>query len=187
MNKEINTVKDLLANEELLQYIIEDIEDLPEDTEVTYEVWAIGYDSDDTMTDKEVLIGTFTDPDKAVNCAEQLVLADIKSTADVSYWSIEVETVINDDENDYTMNVGTVYQRELWVKTYDVQLTEKDYTLLDDGTLKVSCELLKDFNKNDYVKIKFVEENDNVSILTYKIISKAIYEDMDYFLCEFIY
>ena len=52
--------------------------------------------------------------------------------------------------------------------------------------LKIPCKLLKDFNKNDYIDILFKEENERF-ILTYKIISKAIFADGDYYICEFIY
>ena len=37
MNKEINTLKDVMENEELAQYITEDLEDFTDDTEVTFQ------------------------------------------------------------------------------------------------------------------------------------------------------
>ena len=42
-------VKELFENEELMNNIVEDIEDIPEDSEVTYEVWALGYDKEDNI------------------------------------------------------------------------------------------------------------------------------------------
>jgi hypothetical protein len=115
--------------------------------------------------------------------------------SNITHFSIEVETVVADpeDEDGGTMNIGTIYSRDLWIdgEYGSVEDTEptifiynKDYELLEDGTLKVRCELLKDYNKNDRVKLCFAEE-DSCS-LTYKIISKVIYEDGDYYHLDFI-
>jgi hypothetical protein len=200
----MSTVRDLINNEELVNQLVEDITEIPEDSEVTYEVWAIGYDHENIFA-TEMLIGEFTNPDKAVECATQLTLADIiqqaaredfelEPIADTSHISIEVETVV--EEGNSSMNVGTIYKRDLWIDssaeeaciedtTPVVALTGNDFTLLKDGTLKISCKLLKDFNKNDYVIFEFPEE-DIPTTLTYKIVSKVIYEDGNYYHCEVI-
>jgi hypothetical protein len=115
------TVKNLFENEELMEAIVEDIEDIPEDTEVFYAVFALGYDAEDEYTDDEVLIGEFTDPDEAVACAEKATIEQInelgfgKPDPNTAYFSIEVETVIadHDDEDGGTMNIGTIYSRDL--------------------------------------------------------------------------
>ena len=199
------TIKELAKNDELLDNIVEDIDEIPDDAEVTYEVWALGYTDDDDMTDDEVLVGEFTDPDAAVECAEKVNIEMIQELgygeADpaTAYFSIEVETVVEDpeDEDGGTMNIGTVYSRDLWIDgeygdekaaglgEYDnvVCITDKDYELLEDGTLKISCQLLSDFNKNDEVIFEFSDEPDT-SVLTYKIMSKVIYADGDYYHCE---
>lgn len=197
------TVKDLFENKELMENIVEDIEDIPEDTEVTYEVWALGYDNEDDCTEAEVLVGEFDNPDDAVKCAENVTIAQLNEIGyegalpGTAYFSIEVETVVvdPDDEDGCTMNIGTVYSRALWIEedleggtglgdySNVVCITEKDYKLLEDGTLKVSCKLLRDFNKNDDVIFEFSDEPDT-SVLTYKIMSKVIYEDGDYYHCE---
>ncbi len=193
-------VKDLLENEELMKSIVEDIEDIPEDSEVSYEVWALGCDDCGGSTETDFLIGEYDDPDKAIACAKKFNLETLKTDyekphPDTYYFSIEVETVVEDpeDEDGSTMNIGTIYSRDLWIDgEYDsVEDTEptifiynKDYELLEDGTLKVRRELLKDFNKNDRVKLCFIEE-DSCS-LTYKIISKVEYADGDYYHLDFI-
>ena len=199
------TVKDLFENEELMRNIVEDIEDLPEDTEVLYAVWALGYDIEDEPTDVEHLIGEFADPDEAVKCAKEFTLEKFKADyekpyADTAYLSIEVETVVGDpdDEDGGTMNIGTICSRVLWlngecpsesdedfpIPAEDiVAMTEEDYELLEDGTLKVSVNLLKDFNKNDTIRVQFLNEN-NTGLLPYKIMSKVIYEDGDYYHLE---
>jgi hypothetical protein len=201
----MSTVKDLFENEELMENIVEDIDEVPEDADVTYEVWALGYTADDDCTDDEVLIGEFTDPDAAVECAKNATLEMInelgygEADPNTAYFSIEVETTVEDldDEDGGTMNIGTIYSRDLWLDgeygneesvglgEYDnvVCITDKDFELLEDGTLKVPCNLLKDFNKNDEVIFEFLGESD-ASVLVYKIMSKVIYADGDYYHCE---
>lgn len=204
--KEVTTIKTLSEDKDLMKYVTEDLEDFNEETPVTYEVWAIGYTADDEVTDTDMLIGEFTDPDQAVEKAKAITLADIVHQAadehdgsepadDVAYISIEVETVV-DDEEEGTMNVGTVYKRTIvLMEECDIEdlledeysevipVTTKDYKLLEDGSLEIDCEILKNFNKNDTVQIWFVDE-DGKAILTYKIISKTT---ANKFICEFVY
>lgn len=192
-------IKELLENDELMESIVEDIEDISEDSEVTYEVWALGYDAEEGCTDDEVLIGEFTDLDEAVACAEKVTIEQInelgfgKPDPTTAYFSIEVETVVEDPEDEGTINIGTVYSRDLWIDgeygtDEDTEPTifiyNKDYELLEDGILKVRRELLKDYNKNDCVKLCFAEEEP--CALTYKIVSKVEYADGDYYHLDFI-
>ena len=173
----------------IVKGIIDELEDIPEDATVEYEVWAIGYNGDDAVTDTDFLLKTFEDPDEAVKFAKDCTLADvINLTADgesiendVTSISIEVETVV-EDEDEGTMNVGTIYYKTIDISPADLCLTDKDYELLDDGTLTVSCELLKKFSRNDYVKIMFADE-DEKPVLTYKIISKITDTKC---ICEFM-
>lgn len=195
-----NTIRDMLNNEELVNTITEDITEIPEDTPVSYEVWAIGYDYDGDITDTELFFKEFSDPDEAIEYAKKLSLADIVHqaaeeantdiTPDISYISVEVETVIEDEDGD-SINIGTIYTTGIYLDTTEkaepedlVSLTEDDYTVLEDGTLKVSRKCLKDFNKNDFVTFCFV--NEEVSYLKYKIVSTVIYEDGEYYHCEFV-
>ena len=116
-------VKELLTNKELMDSIVEDIEDFPEDTEVTYEVWALGYNANSEPLDYCFSLGDFVDPMEAVCFAETVMLSELRfhSPADypktISHFSIEVETVIADpeDEDGGTMNIGTIYRRELQI------------------------------------------------------------------------
>jgi hypothetical protein len=199
--------KEIYNNPELLECIVEDIEEIPEDTEVSYEVWALGYNKEDDCTDDEVLVGEFENPDEAIAYAEKVNLEMINELGygdpdpDTAYFSVEVETVIEtpDDEDSGTMNIGSLYSRDLWIdgeygSEEDVSeegddpivaITNEDFELLEDGTLKISCQLLKGFNKNDYVRFDFVEEPD-AALLTYKIMSKVVYVGGTYFHCELI-
>ena len=198
MNKHITSLKDLMANEELAQYIAEDISDFSEDTEVTYELWAIGYTKKDELTDSELFMGTFNDPDEAVAVAEKLTLGDIvqqasgevddpESADSVDYLLIEVETVIEDPEEEGTINIGTIYRREIWINPEDLRLENSDYEPLEDGTIKISCSLLKDFNIKDKFTVRFVETNDGAALISYQIVSKVEYPDGDYYICDFVY
>ena len=63
---------------------------------------------------------------------------------------------------------------------------DSDYEILEDNTLKVSCDLLKGYNKNDIVFICLPHE-DNDFVLTYKIMSRVMYEDGNYYHCELNY
>ena len=191
-------VKELFENKELMNSIVEDIEDIPEDSEVSYCVWGICYDEDDDCIDS-YFIREFVDPDEAVEYAKGLTTEVFnaeykKPDSNTVRLALEVETVVADPEDDNcTMNVGTVYQRDLWIdgeygSEEDAEPTifiySKDYELLKDGTLKVRRELLKDYNKNDCVKLCFAEEEP--CALTYKIVSKVEYADGDYYHLDFI-
>jgi hypothetical protein len=194
MNKEIKTLKDLITDESFVNYIVEDIEDIPEDVTVSYEVWAIGYDGKKAITDTEFLLKELADPDEAVAFAEACTLADILNMSEEEPWeatledyevtslTIQVETVVNDAEEG-TMNVGTIYHKTIQIDPADIHVTSKDYSLSDEGNLEISCELLKAFNKNDFIKVMFDDE-DNNPILTYKIISKTTNNN---YICEFYY
>lgn len=198
MKKEINTVKDLMENEELAQYITEDLEDFEESAPVTYEIWAIGYDANDKVTDAELFLGEFTDPDKAIEKAKSLTFSDVIQLAaeedckipdePVAYLSIEVETVV-EDEDESTMNIGTIFKVELWVDDEEndtvemIHLKDNEYSINEDGNLIISYTQFNHLNKNDIIKVQYDDE-DNQPILTYKIISKTTSGNFE---CEFIY
>ena len=132
---------------DIVNELVEDIE-MPEDIPVSYEVWAIGYDKEDQVTDAELLIATFEDPDQAVHYAKELTLADVVNlaagdecdvTTEVYSINIEVETVVPDSE-DGSMNIGTVYKKtfELYEELPDyVVLSADDFVLLANGDIMV--------------------------------------------------
>lgn len=205
--KEVLTLKEVMENKDLAKFIAEDLDETLEDAEAIYELWAIGYNANGAVTDTEMFIAEFKDPDAAIEFAKKVTMADIVHQAaeehdgstpaeNVTYISLEVETVVDEDE-DGTMNIGTIYKRELWIDgeygdeedapedeySEVVPVTAKDYRLLEDGSLEIDCDILKNFNKNDMVQIWFTDE-DHKSILTYKIISKTTGNK---FICVFIY
>ena len=187
------TIRDMLNNEDLVNSIVEDISEIPDDVSVSYEVWAIGYDKDDNVTDAEMLLGTFEDPDCAISHAKAITLADVVDLAEdgeytdleepIQYISIEVETVIPDEEG--TMNIGTVYRKQIEIfeelPEY-VTLSEDEYELLEDGNIQIPCSILKNYNKNDYITVIFEDENTSQPIV-YRIICKTT---SGHYICEFV-
>ena len=106
---------------DIVDQLVADI-DIPEDVPVMYEVWAVGYDEEDQITDAELLIGTFEDPDEAVSFARDTSVADILGLAEdddyygfdegVQVIQVEVETVVASDEANM-MNISTIYKKTL--------------------------------------------------------------------------
>lgn len=195
---EINTIKDLMENEELSRFVTEDLEDFEEDLVVTYEVWAIGYDEDGAITDTDLYLGEFLDPDRAIDVAKNLTFSDVIQRAaeednvvpdePVTYISIEVETVVADDEGN-SMNVGTIYKKELCIDGEPeddediIHIKDNEYSLDEDGNLIISCDQFNHLNKNDRIKVMYDDE-DNTPVLTYTIKSKTTDNK---FICEFEY
>lgn len=196
--REINTVQDLMNDEELSSYVTEDLEDFDNTAVVTYAIWAIGYDVDSCITDTEMYLGEFADPDLAVEKAKALTLADIIHLAaeeddgsepneDVAYVTIEVETVV-DDEEEGSMNVGTIFKKDIWLYEEPddeelIHVKDNEYTLDEDGNLIISCDQFNHLNKNDRIKVMYDDE-DNTPVLTYTVKSKTTDNK---FICEFEY
>lgn len=196
----MNTIKELKNKDELVKHIVEDLDDFEEDATVCYEVWAVGYDTEENVTDAEHFFASFDDPDEAIEYARKITLPDIICTTpdddtetdyEIAYISVEVETVVKEDEESY--NIGTIFKTPVWISDeegpeYDevtsiVEVSSSEYELLEDGSIKIGRDLLKDFNKNDIVQIMYIDE-DNQPIMTYKIISKTTDNS---FICEFVY
>lgn len=219
MSKEIMTLKEIMEDENLAKFIAEDIDDLPEDSEVTYEVWTTGVSETGFVDGTELLMGTYADPDEAVMVATALTVSDIVNKAaeenngenpeeDIECITVEVETVIPNEEGDGTMNIGTIYKRDLWLDgeygceedfmvpevsepeeeaVRTVCITENEYELLEDGNLKVARSILEDYDVNDTVQFLFVEEDsDRTPILSYKVISRVFEDHGEYYICEFV-
>lgn len=195
--REINTVRDLMNDDELSSYVTEDLEDFDDTAVVTYAIWAIGYDADSCITDTEMYLGEFVDPDLAVEKAKALTLADIIHLAaeeddsepneDVAYVTIEVETVV-DDEEEGSMNVGTIFKKDIWLYEEPddeelIHVKDNEYVLDEDGNLIISCDQFNHLNKNDRIKVMYDDE-DNTPVLTYTIKSKTTDNK---FICEFEY
>ena len=184
----MTTVKDIYDNE---IYDLEELEGLNESVPVTYEVWAVGRDSDGAITDSEMLIDKFDNPDDAVTYAKALTLADIVFKAaesteeytvhdDIFSITVEVETVV--DGEDGVMNVGTIYHNEIWTRE-DLVLKEDDYYVdINTNAVVVKCKMLENFKEGDYIKVAFTDTC-LATALTYKITSLNDVEGILEFIC----
>lgn len=195
----MNTIKELKNRNELVRHIVEDLDDFEDDAKVSYEVWAVGYDPEENVTDAETYFASFDDPDEAIEYARKITLSDIiymtpddntETDYEIAYISVEVETVVKEAEESY--NVGTIFKTAIWISDEEgpedeylnlVKISSSDYELQEDGSIKINRDILKDFNKNDIVQIMYIDE-DNQPIMTYKIISKTTDNS---FICEFVY
>ena len=202
------TINEMMNNPELLADIAEDLEDFDADSEVCYEVWAIGYDENDEVVDAELCMFTSTDRDEAINYAKNVTLADIIYEAgngpcdcNTAKIKIEVETVV--PVTDDLMNVGTVFEKEVWSFDEPAEFVEEEpikpiYTafpwvseLLEDKSLNVKCSYLRDYSVGDIAHIAFLEgpmaiEGELYNIYNYKVVSKETGEDGEYYHCELI-
>lgn len=118
------TIKDLIENKELMENIVEDIEDVPEDTEVFFAVWALLYDEDGDCV-SSFLTGEFADPDAAISYVNHFSLEEFQRETpsmpplyDFAFITLEVETVIGDpdDEDGGTMNIGTICHKLVYAQ-----------------------------------------------------------------------
>ena len=94
-------------DEELNLDEVEDFEAKP----AMYQVWVLGYNEKQEITDFDVFINESQDPDKAVDYAKQFIIEERFKTLsipeDVCFLSVEVEEVA--DFGDHTENVGTLF------------------------------------------------------------------------------
>ena len=97
----------------------EDLDELDDtiNSTTTYEVWALGINQFDNVTNFEVLLGSFEDPEDAKTFAWTVDKNLIKTKTskevptNLKQINIEVETVV--DGGDYTENIGTIFRIEL--------------------------------------------------------------------------
>lgn len=177
---------------DLVNELVEDIE-VPEDVPVVYTVWAIGYDEVSEPSGAAMVLGTFDDPDQAVSFARDTSLADIVNLAadddyeierSTHYISVEVETVVGEDEE--SMNVGTVFKKkiELFEEFPEfVCLSSGEYEVIEEtGNIQIPCAVLKEYNKNDVINVIFIDEEEPWPI-EYKIISRTT---SGHYICEFV-
>lgn len=185
------TIKDIMNDDELFNSLDEDIlsdYDINEDAEVIYEVWALGYDINNEITDHEVLLMQTGNPEAAVDFAKALkpedAIIDVLDSYDITTITVEVESVVSDGED--WINAGTIYSRVVWEAEEDeviIALLPDDYTLFEDNSILVKREALKGFNKNDKVMITFSDDPDQFPIV-YRIMSTVACTDGDYYRCE---
>ena len=86
--------------------------------DATYQVWVLGYDENENITDFEVMIDESKDAESMVKCATNYVEEERYGTMafpdEVKYIEILVETVV--DLEDYDENVGTLFSKIIKIK-----------------------------------------------------------------------
>ena len=84
----------------------------------TYQVWVLGYDENENITDFEVMVNESKDAESMVEYAERYVEEERYGTMtfpdEVKYIEVLVETVV--DLEDYHENVGTLFSKIIKIK-----------------------------------------------------------------------
>ena len=86
--------------------------------DATYQVWVLGYDENENITDFEIMIDESKDAESMVEYAETYVEEERYGTMifpdEVKYIEVLVETVV--DLEGYAENVGTLFSKIVKVK-----------------------------------------------------------------------
>ena len=86
--------------------------------DATYQVWVLGYDENEHITDFEVMVNESKDAESMVEYAERYVEEERYGTMtfpdEVKYIEVLVETVV--DLEDYNENVGTLFSKIIKIK-----------------------------------------------------------------------
>ena len=86
--------------------------------DATYQVWVLGYDENENITDFEVMITESKDAESMVEYATNYIEEERYGTMafpdEVKYIEVLVETVV--DLEDYDENVGTLFSKIVKIK-----------------------------------------------------------------------
>ena len=86
--------------------------------DATYQVWVLGYDENENITDFEVMINESKDAESMVEYATNYVEEECYGTMtfpkEVKYIEVLVETIV--DLEDYDENVGTLFSKIIKIK-----------------------------------------------------------------------
>ena len=86
--------------------------------DATYQVWVLGYDENENITNFEVMVNESKDAESMVEYAENYVEEERYGTMafpdEVKYIEVLVETVV--DLEDYDENVGTLFSKIIKIK-----------------------------------------------------------------------
>ena len=86
--------------------------------DATYQVWVLGYDENENITDFEVMVNESKNAESMVEYATNYVEEERYGTMtfpdEVKYIEVLVETVV--DLEDYNENVGTLFSKIIKIK-----------------------------------------------------------------------
>lgn len=120
--KEFSTLPKGFVSEKLTESEIEEIDELDdfEEGNVIYQVWLMGYDFNDMITDFSLCIYQGNDLQDALDYANRVINHEITYESECfdndfenAYITLEVETVVADEDGNEE-NVETVYERMLY-------------------------------------------------------------------------
>ena len=86
--------------------------------DATYQVWVLGYDENENITDFEVMVNESKDAKSMVEYATNYIEEERYGTMafpdEVKYIEVVVETVV--DLEDYDENIGTLFSKIIKIK-----------------------------------------------------------------------
>ena len=86
--------------------------------DATYQVWVLGYDENENITDFEVMVDESKDAESmveyATNYVEEERYGAMTFPKEVKYIEVLVETIV--DLEDYDENVGTLFSKIIKIK-----------------------------------------------------------------------
>ena len=86
--------------------------------DATYQVWILGYDENENITDFEVMLNESKDAESMVEYAERYVEEERYKTIafpnDIKYIEVLVETIV--ELEGYDENVGTLFSKIIKIK-----------------------------------------------------------------------
>ena len=86
--------------------------------DATYQVWVLGYDENENITDFEVMVNESKDAESmveyATNYVEEERYENLKFLDEVKYIEVLVETIVNLEG--YDENVGTLFSKIIKIK-----------------------------------------------------------------------
>ena len=86
--------------------------------DATYQVWVLGYDENENITDFEVMVNESKNAESMVECATNYVEEERYGTMafpdEVKYIEVLVETIV--DLEGYDENVGTLFSKIVKIK-----------------------------------------------------------------------
>jgi hypothetical protein len=111
LNQDPQVEKDLAAS-------FEEFEEDFEAKDAKYQLWLLGYDADQNITDFEFLVNESKDPVRMIAQAKQYIeerkYLNRSFPQDVAYLEVIVETVV--DVEGYEENVGTLFDEYVKIK-----------------------------------------------------------------------
>lgn len=108
------TIAEIKNNPNLLKHMDpEYLEDLTDDTEVVFEVYAFSYDPEWNLLDASLCLANAPDPNEAIEYAKKVSLEDTLIDVPGVYVILEVETVVGTTPEEF-LNLGTIYTKNFF-------------------------------------------------------------------------